>query len=118
MAARRACGFFPKRKKEKPQEAGEVSWKPEVSEIAAAPISKESKKGRSYFIRKVYETDPLTCPKCQGDLSVVAHAGMGIISFIDLSLHLPVAARAGMRRQAPRLRKCLSLPQKPAPKLT
>jgi len=29
----------------------------------------------SNFIEKVYETDPLTCPKCQGR--------MGIISFID-----------------------------------
>ena len=29
----------------------------------------------SYFIRKVYETDPLICPKCQGE--------MRIISFID-----------------------------------
>ena len=29
----------------------------------------------SYFIRKVYETDPLTCSKCQGE--------MAIISFID-----------------------------------
>ena len=29
----------------------------------------------SYFIRKVYETDPLTCPKYQGE--------MRIISFID-----------------------------------
>ena len=31
----------------------------------------------SHFIRKVYETDPLTCPKCHGE--------MRIISFIDLS---------------------------------
>ncbi len=29
----------------------------------------------SYFIRKVYETDPLVCPKCSGE--------MRIISFID-----------------------------------
>jgi hypothetical protein len=34
------------------------------------------KKRWSYFIRKVYETDPLTCPKCQGE--------MRITSFIDL----------------------------------
>jgi len=31
----------------------------------------------SHFIRKVYETDPLTCPKCHGE--------MRIISFIDQS---------------------------------
>jgi hypothetical protein len=47
----------------------------EVIEIAPRPISKELKKRWSYFIRKVYETDPLTCPKCQGE--------MAIISFID-----------------------------------
>ena len=95
----------------------------ELSEIDAAPLSKELKKRWSYFIRKVYspspntsqlaarmkarrtlrslgeggwngfgefrkdtselcseelhETDPLACPKCQGE--------MRIISFIDLS---------------------------------
>lgn len=43
--------------------------------LVAGPISKELKKRWSYFIRKVYETDPLTCPKCQGEPA--------IISFID-----------------------------------
>jgi len=57
------------------QEETEVSWKPEVIEIDAPPPSKELKKRWSHFIRKVYETDPLTCPKCQGE--------MRIISFID-----------------------------------
>ena len=59
-----------KRKKEKPKEQ-----RLEVIEIAPPPVSKELKKRWSYFIRKVYETDPLTCPKCQGE--------MAIISFID-----------------------------------
>ena len=58
-----------KRKKEKPED------KTEISEIDAPPVSKELKKRWSYLIRKVYETDPLTCPKCQGE--------MRIISFID-----------------------------------
>ena len=49
-----------KRKKEKPVE--------KISEIDAPPVSKELKKRWSYFIRKVYETDPLTCPKCQGEM--------------------------------------------------
>ena len=51
-----------KRKKEKPKE------KTEISEIDAPPLSKELKKRWSYFIRKVYETDPLICPKCQGEM--------------------------------------------------
>ena len=43
-----------KRKKEKPREETEVSWKPEVIEIEAPPVSKELKKRWSYFIRKVF----------------------------------------------------------------
>jgi len=62
-------------KKEKPEDKTEVSWKPEVIEVVPPPISKDLKRRWSYFIRKVYETDPLTCPKCQGE--------MHIISFID-----------------------------------
>src|SRR5437870_2205105 len=58
-----------KRKKEKPEE------KTEITEIEAPPLSKELKKRWSYFIRKVYETDPLICAKCQGE--------MRIVSFID-----------------------------------
>jgi len=61
-----------KRKKLKPEV---VTWRPEVIEVDPPPVSKELKKRWSYFIRKVYETDPLTCPKCQGE--------MRIISFID-----------------------------------
>jgi Transposase, Mutator family/Putative transposase len=58
-----------KRKKEKPEE------KTDIREIDAPTISRELKKRWFYFIRKVYETDPLVCPKCQGE--------MRIISFID-----------------------------------
>ena len=64
-----------KRKKGEVAAADDVSWKPEVIEVAPPPVSKELKKRWSHFIRKVYETDPLTCPKCQGE--------MRIISFID-----------------------------------
>ncbi|OGQ74133.1 MAG: hypothetical protein A3G40_02080 [Deltaproteobacteria bacterium RIFCSPLOWO2_12_FULL_57_22] len=60
--------FRGKRQKEKPQEETEISWKPEVIEIEAPPVLKELKKRWSHFIRKVYETDPLTCPKCQGEM--------------------------------------------------
>lgn len=64
-----------KRKKEKPAGKETVSWKPEVIEVVPPPISKELKKRWSHFIQKVYETHPLICPKCQGE--------MRIISFID-----------------------------------
>jgi len=36
---------------------------------------KELKRRWSYFIRKVYKTDPLVCPTCSGE--------MHIITFID-----------------------------------
>ena len=45
--------------------------KPEVVEIDALPVSKELKKRWSYFIRKVYETDPLTCSKCKGEMRII-----------------------------------------------
>ena len=37
--------------------------KPEFVEVPTQLVSKELKKRWSYFIRKVYETDPLVCPK-------------------------------------------------------
>jgi hypothetical protein len=46
----------------KPEDETEISWWPEVVEIDAAPLSTELKKRWSYFIRKVYEIGPLTCP--------------------------------------------------------
>src|SRR5262249_12451035 len=49
--------------------------KTKISEFDVPPVSKELKKRWSYFIRKVHETSPLICPKCQGE--------MRIISFID-----------------------------------
>ena len=61
-----------KRKKEKPKEKGEVGWKPEVIEVAPSPVSKDLKRRWSHFIRKVYETDPLTCPKCQGEMRIIS----------------------------------------------
>jgi CHASE2 domain-containing sensor protein len=41
-------------------------------DLDAAPLSKELKKRWSYFIRKVYETDPLACPKCQGEMRIIS----------------------------------------------
>lgn len=40
--------------------------------LHAAPLSKELKKRWSYFIRKVYETDPLAYPKCQGEMRIIS----------------------------------------------
>jgi hypothetical protein len=37
-------------------------------EVAPPPVSKELKKRWSYFIQKVYETNPLVCPKWTLDL--------------------------------------------------
>jgi len=56
----------------KPEEEREINWKPEIIEIDPPPVSKELKKRWFYFIRKVYESDPLTCPKCQGEMRIIA----------------------------------------------
>ncbi len=39
-----------------------------VSHFAHA--RKNLKRHWSYFIRKVYETDPLVCPKCSGEMRI------------------------------------------------
>jgi len=57
--------------------AGLTKDETEISENNAPRLSEELKKRWSHFIRKVCETDPLACPRCQGE--------MRIISFIDLS---------------------------------
>ena len=59
-----------KRKKERVEEqpAG-------IAELPPPVVSRELKRRWSHFIRKVYETDPLVCPKCSGE--------MRVISFID-----------------------------------
>ncbi len=72
-----------KRKKEKVEEEPA-----EVTEIPSPPISKELKRRWSYFIRKVYETDPLVCPKCSGEIR--------IISFIDQAEVLIHAKRSSL----------------------
>lgn len=54
-----------KRRKEKPEEQ-------EIIELDSLLASEDLKKRWSYFIRKVYETDPLTCPKCQGEMRIVS----------------------------------------------
>ena len=59
-----------KRKKEKPKEETEIIWKPELIEVTPPPVSKDLKRRWSYFIRKVYETDPLVCPKCSGAMII------------------------------------------------
>ncbi len=53
----------------------EVNEKPDIIEVAPPPVSKELKKRWSYFIRKVYETDPLICSRCQGEKRIISFIG-------------------------------------------
>ena len=69
ISARSFCLLLCRRSASKPKD------ETKISEIDASPLSKEFKKRWSYFIRKVYKTDPFACPKCPGE--------MRIISFID-----------------------------------
>ncbi len=47
----------------------------EVTEVPPPLVSKELKKLWSYFIQKVYETDPLICPKCRGEMWIIGFIG-------------------------------------------
>jgi len=53
----------------------DVIGKPEFVEVPPPPISKEMKKRWSYFIQKVYETDPLISPKCRGEIWFIGFIG-------------------------------------------
>jgi hypothetical protein len=88
-----------KRKKDKPEER-----KLETIDFDPPPVSKELRMRWSHFIRKVYETDPLTCPKCQGE--------MRIISFIDLSAceHAQAGQPDVMKKNPSKERSLLTLP--------
>ena len=54
-------------KRKKAEHKKDVIGKPEFVEVPPLPISKELKRRWSHFIQKVYETDPLICPKCRGE---------------------------------------------------
>ncbi len=51
----------------------------EVTEVPPPPVSKELKRRWSYFIRKVYETDPLVCAKCQGEMRIISFINQGAV---------------------------------------
>jgi len=61
--------------KERPAADEEASRTPAVIEGSPPLVSKELKKRWSYFIRKVYETDPLFCPKCRGEIRIISFIG-------------------------------------------
>ncbi len=50
-------------KRRKEEHKKDVIGKPEFVEVSPPLVSKELKKRWSYFIRKVYETNPLVCLK-------------------------------------------------------
>ncbi len=52
-----------------------LSW----TEVPPPPISRELKRRWSHFIRKVYETDPLVCPKCSGKMKIISFIDQGAI---------------------------------------
>jgi len=53
----------------------DVIGKPKFVEVPPPLVSKELTKHWSYFIRKVYETDPLACPKCRGEMWFIGFIG-------------------------------------------
>jgi hypothetical protein len=55
----------------RPAAGEEASRTPAVIEAPPPPVSKDLKRRWSYSIRKVYETDPLVCPKCAGVMAII-----------------------------------------------
>ena len=44
----------------------------EYPEFSGDESSRESRKNGARLIQKIYEIDPLTCPKCQGRMRIIA----------------------------------------------
>ena len=47
----------------------------EITEVPPPLVSKELKKRWFNFIRKVYETDPLVCSRCSGEMHIISFIG-------------------------------------------
>ena len=60
-------------------------------------VSKELKKRWFYFINKVYETDPLVCPKCFGEMKSLASLTSG--TSLERSLSTWVCGKKLMPRR-------------------
>ena len=72
-AARDYYGYYSNVSRGKRKKQNQDEWIPCILESEGP--TKEYKKNWARLIQKIYEVDPLTCPKCQGQ--------MRIISFIE-----------------------------------
>ena len=86
----------------------------ELRRAGRSPPEFSSRERRSFFIRKVYETDPLTCPKYQGEVSIV--------SFVDRLAVIRKILLCGLsallvpsRQQVPNRHERHNAPDRPCP---
>jgi ferritin-like protein len=57
--------------------------------------SKERRKNWSRLIQKIYEVDPLTCPKCSGEMKVISDYSTSQIPVSDNLSRGPSALSSG-----------------------
>ena len=65
----RYYGYYSNKCRGQRKKAGTGEIEPSVTEPTA---SFASRKSWAHLIQKIYEVDPLTCPKCQGRMRVIA----------------------------------------------
>jgi len=63
-------GYYSNKSRGLRKKAGRDDEVPALVESDVSP--KESRKNWARLIQKIYETDPLICPKCQGEMRVIA----------------------------------------------
>lgn len=66
----RYYGYYSNVSRGKRKKQNQDEWIPCILEPEGS--SKEYRKNWARLIQKIYEVDPLTCPKCQGQMRIIA----------------------------------------------
>jgi hypothetical protein len=66
----RYYGYYSNVSREKRKKRNQDEWIPCILEPEGS--SKEYRKNWARLIQKIYEADPLTCPKCQGRMKIIS----------------------------------------------
>jgi len=66
----RYYGYYSNVCREKRRKAGQDTWNPCILEPDEG--LKAYRKNWARLIQKIYEVDPLTCPKCQGPMRIIS----------------------------------------------
>jgi hypothetical protein len=85
----RYCGYYSNVSRGKRKRQDQDGLIPSILEPVEDPVfsgdgsSKEYRRNWARLIQKIYQVNPLICPKCQGLSKIPSLAGMRILAFIE-----------------------------------